>query len=98
MAYLSHRGSSPGPLFCLRDGRPLSRGLLTQWLRQIMAAAGIAGNFSSLSFHIGAATVAARNSIPDHLIQALGQWTSNAYQLYIRTPSEALASLSMQLS
>ena len=72
MAYLSHRGSSPGPLFCLQDGRPLSHGLLTQWPRQIMAAAGIAGNFSSHSFRIGAATVAARNGIPDHLIQAFG--------------------------
>ena len=82
MAYLSHRGSSQGPLFCLQDGQPLSRGLLTDWLRQIMAAAGVAGNFSSHSFRIGAATVAARN----------------AYQLHIRTPSEALASLSLQLS
>ena len=50
MAYLSQRGTSPVPLFCLQDGRPLSCGLLTQWLRQIMAAAGIAGNFSSHSF------------------------------------------------
>ena len=98
MAYLSQRGSSPGPLFCLQDGRPLSRGLLTQWLRQIMAAAGIAGNFSSHSFRIGDATVAACNGIPDHLIQALAWWTSNAYQLYVWTPSEALASLSLQLS
>ena len=98
MAYLSQRGSSPGPLFCLQDGRPLSHGLLTQWLRQIMAATGIAGNFSSHSFRIGAAIVAARNGIPGHLIQALGRWISNAYQLYIRTPSEALASLSLELS
>ena len=98
MAYLSQRGGSPGPLFCLQDGRPLSRGLLTQWLRPIMAAAGIAGNFSSHSFCIGPATVAARNGVPDHLIQALGRWTSNAYQLYIRTPSEAFVSLSLQLS
>ena len=63
-----------------------------------MAAAGIAGNFSSHSFRIGAAIVAARNGIPDHLIQAMGRWTSNAYQLYIWTPSEALASLSLQPS
>ena len=63
-----------------------------------MAATGIATNFLSHSFRIGAITVAARNGIPDHLIQALGRWTSNAYQLYIRTPSEALASLSLQLS
>jgi len=78
MTYLSQRGSSPGPLFLLEDGCPLSRGILTDWLRQIMSAAGIAGNFSSHSFRIGAAKVAARNGIPDHLIQALGRWSSNA--------------------
>ena len=98
MAYLSIRGSAPGPLFMLQDGRPLSRVLLTDWLRQIFSAAGLSGNFSSHSFRIGAATVAARNGVPDHLIQSLGRWSSNAYQLYIRTPAEALASLSQKLT
>lgn len=97
MQYLSLRGSSGGPFFLLQDGRPLSRALLTSWICQIMVAAGIPGNSSSHSFRIGAATVAARNGVPDHLIQALGRWTSNAFQLYIRTPSEALAGLSSQL-
>lgn len=98
MAYLELRGNSPGPLFLLRDGRPLSRPMLTGWLRRILAAAGIQGSFSSHSFRIGAATVAARNGVPDHLIQALGRWSSNAYQLYIRTPPDALAKLSQQLT
>ena len=94
----SVRGDSPGPLFQLQSGQPLSRQLLTSWLRQIVASAGFPGNFSSHSFQIGAVTVAARWGIPDHLIQALGRWTSNAYQLYIRTPAEVLAGLSSQLS
>ena len=51
----------------------------------------------SHSFRIGAATVAARNGVPDHLIQAMGRWSSNAYQLYIRTPSASLATLSQKL-
>lgn len=42
----------------------------------------------ALSFRIGVATVAARNGVPDILIQALGRWSSNAYQWYFRTPSE----------
>ena len=42
--------------------------------------------------------VSAHNGIPNHLIQALGRWTSNAYQLYIRTPSEVLAGISSQLA
>ena len=98
LAYLSIRGKAPGPLFLLASGQPLSRAILTDWLRQIFSTAGIEGNFSSHSFRIGAATVAARNGIPDHLIQALGRWTSNAYQLYIRMPSEALAGFSGQLA
>jgi len=98
MTYLSSRGNGPGPLFLLSDGQPLTRTLLTSQLRQILDAAGIPGNYSSHSFRIGAATVAARNGIPDHLIQTLGRWKSNAYQLYIRTPTEALANLSLQLA
>lgn len=96
--YLATRGNSGGPLFLLQDGRPVSRPLLTNWIRQILARAGVPGSFSSHSFRIGAATVAARSGIPDHLIQALGLWSSNAYQLYIRTPAEALANLSCLLT
>ena len=98
LAYLAIRGNVPGPLFLLASGQPLSRSILTDWLRQIFSTVGIEGNFPSHSFRIEAATVAARNGIPDHLIQARGRWTSNAYQLYIRTPSEALAGISGQLA
>ena len=98
IAYLNVQGKGAGLLFLFQDGRPLSRAALTDWLRRILSAAGIPGTFSSHSFCIGAATVAARNGVPDHLIQALGRWSSNAYQLYIRTPSESLARLSSQLA
>ncbi|XP_068743127.1 uncharacterized protein [Montipora capricornis] len=98
LAYLAVRGNSGGPLFLFQDGRPLTRAVLTARLREILAGAGVLGNFSSHSFRIGAATVAARNGIPDHLIQALGRWCSSAYQSYIRTPSESLASLSSHLA
>ena len=90
LVYLTPRGDAPGPLFLFRDRRPLTRALLTLWLRDILSSAGIQGNFSSHSFRIGAATVAARNGIRDHQIQALGQWTSSAYLSYIRTPAESL--------
>ena len=98
VAYLAIRGGAQGPLFLLCDGRPLSRVLLTDWLRRILSSSGVQGNFSSHSFRIDAATVAARNGVPDHLIQALGRWSSNAYQLYIRNPTESLATLSKQLA
>ena len=98
LAYLTLRGNAPGPLFLFRDGRPLTRALLTSWLRDILSSAGIQGNLSSHSFRIGATTVAARNGIPDHQNQALGRWTSSAYLSYIPTPAESLSQLSKQLS
>ena len=66
LAYLVIRGDGPGPLFLCQSGQPLLRTLLTDWLRRIMASAGISGHFSSHSFRIGAATVAGCNGIPDH--------------------------------
>ena len=98
LSYLTRRGDVPGPLFLFQNGQLLSRALLTDWLRQILASVNIPGNFSSYSFHIGAATVAARNGVPDHLIQALGRWSTSAYQLYIRAPSKSLAALSTKLA
>ena len=71
MNYLPLRGQSPGPLFLL-SSQPLSLTLLTHRLKDIFAAAGIQGSFFSHSFRIGAATVAARMAVPDHLIQAVG--------------------------
>ena len=92
LAYLSLRGNVPGPLFLLANGQPLSHLILTDWLRQSFSTVG-EGNFPSHSFRIGATMVAARNGIPDHQIQDLGCWTSNAYQLF-----EALAGISCQLA
>ena len=98
LTYLTRRGDAPGPLFLFQDARPLSRALLTSWLCDILSLAGIQSNFSSHSFRIRVATVAARNGLPDHQIQALGRWTSSAYLSYIRIPEESWSRLSKQLS
>ena len=98
LSFLTHRGDISGPLFPFQNGQPLLCALLTDWLRQILASVNIPSNFSSHSFRIGAATVAARNGVPDHLIQALGHWSSSAYQLYIRTPSKSLTALFIKLA
>ena len=55
-------------------------------------------NYAGHSFRIGMATTAAAVRIPDSTIQALGQWTSTAFLLYIRTPRDRLAQLSASLA
>jgi len=98
VSYLSLRGDRPGPLFLLSNGQPLTRDLATQRLRSIIQAAGMRGNYSSHSFRIGAATMAAQAGIPDHLIQILGRWKSDCYKRYIQTPKEVIASTAKKLS
>ena len=78
VSFLERHGNRSGPLFLFENGLPLSHSLLTDRLRAILLSAGLPGNFSSHSFPIGAATSAAGAGIPDHLIQVLGRWKSDA--------------------
>ena len=84
-SYLAYRGSLAGPLFVWADRSPLTADQVNHSLRVILSRAGVSGPFSSHSFRIGAATSAAAAGLPDHLIQTLGRWTSQAYRRYIRT-------------
>ena len=83
------RGPSSGPLFCYTDGRPLTRQLLSSTVKSIVRLAGLPGNYSGHSFRIGAATTAASQGVPDHLIKTLGRWSNDAYQRYIRTSADS---------
>ena len=77
--YLALRGPTPGPLFIQSSGTPLSRKFLVDQLHQALLMAGIdASSYNSHSFHIGAATTAAKQGIEDSLIQTLGRWKSTA--------------------
>ena len=90
MAYLHLCGPTPGPFFVHQDGQPLSRAQLSHFLQSTLSAAGIPGSFSGHSFQIGAATTAAQQGLPDHLIKIMGRWYSNAYQQYIRSPVQSI--------
>ena len=80
------------PLFMLPDGAPLSRGLFLNMLSTACRQAGIRPDgFTGHSFRIGAATVCARQNIPDHLIQTMGRWRSSCYQAYIRVSNERIS-------
>ena len=83
----------PGPLFYFQSGRLLTRSSVTHLLQDSARCAGLP--YESLkghSFRIGAASAAAAAGLPDWLIKVLGRWSSDCYQLYIRTPETVLLS------
>lgn len=90
MSYLHVRGSTPGPLFLLSDGTPLTKGKLNVHLQHVLKQCGWPGIFTLHSFRVGAATTAASLGFPDYLIQALGRWTSDAYKVYVKLPQDRL--------
>ena len=76
------------PLFTFsQSGSWLSRSLLTKELRSILQQCGFpSNNVYSPGSRIGAATYVASAGIPACLIKVLGQWSSDCYELCIKTP------------
>ena len=73
------------PLFCFRDGTPLSRSACHKFLSHLLSQAGYrASEYNTHSFRIGAATSAAMAGVPGRVIKRLGRWRSRAVNLYIR--------------
>ena len=82
-----------GPLFIFQSGRLFTRATVTSLLCDAAHHAGLP--FHSLKGHsscIGAASSAAAAGLPDWLIKVMGRWSSDCYQLYIRTPKQVLLS------
>ena len=97
--YMAIHPEGEGPLLVLRDGRPLLKEVSIRKVRAALEAAGIdRRSYSGHSFRIRVATSAAALGAPAHLIKAMGQWTSEAYQLYIHTPPHLDRSSSGRLS
>ena len=98
LAYMVARGKGPGPFFRFHDGKPLTRARFVAGVREALAKAGVDNSaYSGHSFRSGAATTAAKQGISDSTIKMMGRWKSSAYQLYIKTPREQLASISRRL-
>ena len=99
LSYLVVRGKDGGPLFRFKDGRPLTRPLLVAALRKALSSAGFKPeSYAGHSFRIGAATTAAACGVPVGIMKSLGRWKSDAYQLYVRLPTDQLSSISKQLA
>jgi len=73
----------------------LQRSIIDSYLHNELHKGRIAGPFPIRSF--GAATTAAQQGLPDHLIKTMGCWSSDAYLLYVRTPVQSILNVSGQL-
>ena len=97
--YIQTVSPPKGPLFFFQSGRLLTRSTVVCLLRDAARHAGLP--FHSLkghSFRIGAASTAAAAGLPDWLIKVMGRWSSDCYQLYIRTPQQVLLSAAPRMA
>jgi hypothetical protein len=102
-SYLTKRRSIScdplSPLFCIPPCVPLTRHAFIALLDSLLVNRNLpVHQIRPHSFRIGAATEAARVGIPDHLIKALGRWSSSCYMTYIRTPDDQVKQACLQLS
>ena len=82
------RGSNSGPLFCLADGSAVKTEVFTWQLKGAPAFCDLdCSSYKSHTFRIGAASLAAENGMSDAQIRGLGRWKSDAFKLYIRSPT-----------
>ena len=95
LAFLSLRGTEPGPFFVTKDGSPLRKQKFIMELRKVLAIMGLCPEqYAGHSFRIAAATAAAIADVEDSTIQTLRRWNSAAFLSYIHTPAHQLVAVS----
>ena len=98
LVYLARRGNTSGALFQWDNRICLSKTNFVDTTHRALSAATLpAKDFAGHSF-ICAATTAATAGLEESTIQILRSWKSTSYQLYIRTSSQQLATVSAALS
>ena len=90
-------------LVYLQSGALLTRSSVdlsvTKLLRDSTRSAGLLHrSLKGHSFRIGAASTAVAGGLPDWLIKVLGRWSSDCYQLCIRTPESVLLSAAPRMA
>lgn len=84
-------------LFQRDDGSPLTYENFRAVLKQAIDWAGFKGRFSPHSFRIGGATELAQRGVPGHIIKAMGRWSSECYQRYVRLPASFVKDVSKSM-
>ena len=73
------------PMFTLPNGKLMRKADFTTWLKATLRAMGYDPRaYAGHSLRIGGAVSAQRCGVPEHIIQQMGRWRSQAYRLYTR--------------
>lgn len=86
------------PLFSFVDNTYLTRQIFSKLLKSLLPQSCNKDSYSSHSFRIGAASCAADKQTPVWLIKALGRWSSDCYQDYIRVQPSLIDKIPRLLS
>ena len=90
---------SEKPLFCLKNGTPLSRWDVSTILKALTTKCNLdPKRYKGQSFRIGGATSYARRGYPSNIIQIMGRWKSDCYKLYTRFSHQDLADLQKEMA
>jgi integrase len=97
-AYLKLRldtryASDSDALWCIENGKAISKRWFLEALAQYLPEYEVTGH----SFRAGGATHLALRGYPKWIIQRLGRWTSDAFEVYIRTKPELLIAFAQAL-
>lgn len=99
LQFLVIRGQTPGPLFSLPNGTPLTKQKFISLVRAALRHSGIDPSpYKGHSFRIGAATTAAAYGIHESIIKQMGRWASSAYQTYVQVPTSNLIQITNRLA
>jgi hypothetical protein len=88
LALRDHRFPLRAELWLKEDGSIPTRAWFLRFLRRHFS-----GDVGGHSLRAGGATALAEAGIPPHIIQAIGRWSSDAFQIYIRRHPVFLAAL-----
>jgi hypothetical protein len=73
-------------LWCIESGKAISKQWFLDGLAGFLPESGLTGH----SFRAGSVTYLALKGYPKWIIQRLGRWSSDAFEVYIRTRPELL--------
>jgi site-specific recombinase XerD len=95
--YIAKTSSKSEWLFINKDGHKISTSAISSIVRKAAAAVGVDGHFSSHSLRIGGATAALEGGMSKEQIKAIGGWSSEAVEKYMRARAVAQLGVSAKM-